>query len=59
MQFAAGLGTDPGDVFHAAPDILADGFQRLEGRIKSLERAGQGADAALDAGGQQFGQQVE
>ncbi len=52
MQFAPGLFADAGDVLDAAPDIFPDEFYRLGGRMKFLERAGQGADAAFDAGGQ-------
>ena len=59
MQLASRPGADPRHVLHAAPDVLADELERLGRGIKFLERAGQGADAACHARGNQLRQQIE
>src|ERR1700722_15463762 len=52
VQFASGPGAGPGNMFNAAPEILADEFFLSVGVDEFLERAGNHADAALYARGQ-------
>jgi len=46
-------------MFDAAPDVFADKFFLFVTVDKFLERAGHGADAAFDFGGQEVREQIE
>ena len=59
VQLLAGAFAQPRDVFDAVKNVLANFFFLFAGRDEFLERAGQGADAAFNAGGQKFGEQIK
>src|SRR6267154_993864 len=59
VQFFSGLFADARDVFDAAPEIVADGFDLVGVEMKFLERAGQGADAAFDSSRNKLCEQIE
>ena len=59
MQFAFRFFADARNVLDATPDVFADVFFCSSARDEFLERAGQGADAAFNSGGQKFRQQIK
>ena len=59
MQGATRLFAEPGDVLDAVPDVIPDELEFIRVEIKALERAGQGAHAAFNAGGDELGEQIE